>query len=137
MKWNPFALHGHNGWKLPRVLFHLSHAALGLPAAIAGFLGAPWWAVLVLVLVLCYVDKVVWLHWGPAANVTGWRVESLFTRHVTLIWHQWVVTDYVDLVSDCLLTGLGGFLYVWAFDGWRGWVGALVCLYVLGTFNGE
>lgn len=127
MKWNPFTLHAHNGWKLPRVVYHLSHAALGLPIAGLGLLHVSPIIIVSLVIIACFIDKIVWLHWGPTVN---------HFRHVTLVWHPWVVTDYVDLLSDSLLTAMGASIYLWWFD-WRIWGLAIVFLYLCGVFNGE
>jgi hypothetical protein len=88
------------------------------------------------IVLLAGVDKLVWLKWGPAGIFASYGPLSVLSRHVALEWHPWVVTDYVDLVSDTLLTALGAALFLY-WHSLTGWTIALTLLYILGTFNGE
>jgi hypothetical protein len=133
LRLNPLATHEHNTWTLPRIVFHLTHVAVGLPAAAVAWLllnvlGVDHVVVAMVAVVLgtalSIVDKLTWLQWGAK-------------MHVTIHWHDFHVQDWPDFWSDFLLTMLGALMYAWAFHGWRGWVSALIVLYVLGTFNGE
>lgn len=137
LKFDFWRMHPHNGWTLPRIVHHLSHVALGLPLALVakvvlqvaqrfGYSPDAFAAVLVaaLALLIACADKCLWLSWG----------ERL---HTTLHWGRFGMGNTLDFVSDALLTELGAFVYVWAFDGWRGWLGGAGALLLLGTFNGE
>lgn len=111
MKLNPFAVADHNEWRLPRIVFHLTHVLMGVPFA---FLPLPLWARLVLAGSLAIYSKFVWIDWR--------RTSGQF-------FHPWVgyTLNTPDFVSDLGLTLLGTLL-----------PGVLVttgAYYVLSTFN--
>jgi hypothetical protein len=113
---NPVAIVTHNEWRLPRVVFHLAHVALGLPIsllALAFHMPLAW--SVVAAAAIAVLDKCVWLDWHRTSG-------RLFNPKPFAIGDPW------DFVSDLGLTIVG------ALAPCTRWTP--VAIYALSTFNG-
>jgi hypothetical protein len=94
LRWNPLALVTHNQIRLPRIVHHAAHVALGLPFA---FLPIPLWARALLAALFAAYMKRVWIDWHRTSG---------------RLLHLWVPyeLDLPDFIADLGFTLLGAIL---------------------------